>query len=496
MAGAGASNQLRTVLRRGVAALTVALVLVLALATAVFFLGRALEKQVRGEEESIIALQALRAEVVTAQSSVRGFTLVEAERFLGPYRVAVPAVRRTISDLRASLEPDEHPTLARIEALFAEWRRRFAEPTIALVRQGRSADAEALARTGSGKRRIDRIKVLLAGAVADEQEDIESAEQRAERLGGLAIAGIAALCIAVILALRAALRRLNVRLTDPLDDVAAASHRLGGGDLAARVDERGVDEVAVVGRSFNKMAGDIEELVAELRELDELKGEFVSAVSHELRTPLTSIKGYLESVLAEETGPLNEAQREELEIVYRNATRLQDLTNDLLTLSRLESGRIEMELRPLDVRDLLAELREELEPAARQKGLEIRLDCRRALEVEADELRLHQALGNLVGNAIKFSPEDERVALRALDREGEVLIEVSDQGVGIPADEVPRLKERFFRASTAGDAQGTGLGLAITHEIVERHGGRLEVESEVGAGSTFRIRLPDVRAAR
>ncbi len=332
--------------------------------------------------------------------------------------------------------------------------------------------------------------------MAAEQEEIEDAEERGERLGALAIAGIAALCLAVVVALQTALRRLNVRLTDPLDDVAAASARLGGGDLSARVTERGVDEVAVVGRSFNKMAGDIEELVGELRQLDELKGAFVSAVSHELRTPLTSIKGYLESVLAEEAGPLNDLQREELEIVYRNATRLQDLANDLLTLARLESGRIEMELRPLDVCGLLDELREELEPAARKRGLEIRLDCSRALEVEADELRLHQALGNLIANAIKFSREDERVGLRAVDRGGEVVIEVSDRGVGIPAEEVPRLAERFYRASTAGDAQGTGLGLAITQEIVERHGGRLEVESQVGAGSTFRIRLPDVQPDR
>jgi two-component system, OmpR family, sensor kinase len=489
-------NQLRTLLRRSVAAQTVALLLILALATGLFFLGRGLEQRVRGEEESIIALQALRADVVSAQSGVRGFQLVRRERFLAPYRAGVPGARGRIADLRSSSEADELARVARIDALFAAWLRRFAEPTIAFVRQGRFEDAEELALTGSGKRRIDGIKALVAELAAEEQEEIEAAEDRADLLGALAITGIAALCLAIVAVLRTAVRRLNVRLTDPLDDVAEASRRLGGGDLSARVTERGVDEVMVVGHSFNKMAGDIEELVKELRHLDELKGEFVSAVSHELRTPLTSIKGYLESVLEEEPGPLNEQQREELEIVYRNATRLQDLANDLLTLARLESGRIEMELRPLDPCSLLAELREELQPAARRRGVELRLDCGRALEVEADELRLHQALGNLIGNAIKFSHEDERVALRALARDAEVLIEVSDRGVGIPAHEVPRLKERFYRASTAGDAQGTGLGLAITQEIVQRHGGRLEVESQVGSGSTFRIRLPAGRPDR
>jgi two-component system, OmpR family, sensor kinase len=496
MPGASARNQLRTVLRRTVTAQTTALVLILAVATGLYFVGRGLESQVRTEEESIIALQKLRAEVVTAQSGARGYQLVGRPRFLGPYQASVPAAERTFAELRSLLEPDERVRIRRVERVFREWRQHFAEPTIAFVRQGRDAEAEALAQTGSGKRRIDRIKSELAGLVAQEQEEIEDEEQQAEVLGVLAIVFIAALCLGVVLLGRTALRRLNIRLTDPLDDVAAASRRLGGGDLSARVEERGVDEVAVVGRSFNKMAGDIQELVAELRQLDEMKGQFVSAVSHELRTPLTSIKGYLEGVLEEETGPLNEQQREELEIVYRNATRLQDLANDLLTLARLESGRIEMEPGPLDVCELLDELRRELEPAARRQGVGLRLEFDGAVEVEADELRLHQALGNLIGNAIKFSDEAGEVALRALARDGEAVVEVSDSGVGIPADEVPRLKERFYRASTAGSAQGTGLGLSITHEIVELHGGRLEVESRVGAGSTFRIRLPALRRDR
>jgi signal transduction histidine kinase len=496
MPGAAVRNQLRTVLRRTVVAQTTALVLILAVATGLFFTGRALEQSVRREAESILALQELRAEIVTAQSSVRGYTLVGRPRFLEPYRAAVPAVGGKLADVRAAVEEDELARLARVEALFGEWRRRFAEPTIALVRQSRVEQAEALARTGSGKRRIDRIKAELAAVVSGEEQEIEDEERRAELLGALAIACIAALCAAVAVAGRRTLRRLNLRLTDPLRRLADASRRLGGGDLSARVEERGVEEVAELGRSFNKMADEIQELVAELRQLDEMKDRFVSAVSHELRTPLTSIKGYLEGVLEEETGPLNERQREELEIVYRNATRLQDLANDLLTLARLESGRIEMELAPLDVCELLAELRTELEPAARKQGVELRLELDGPVAVEADDLRLHQAVGNLIGNAIKFTNGGGRVALRALARDGEAVIEVADDGVGIPADELPRLKERFYRASTAGSAKGSGLGLSITHEIVDSHGGRMEVESTVGEGSTFRIMLPALQPAR
>jgi two-component system, OmpR family, sensor kinase len=488
MADTGPRNHLRTFLRRTFAAQAAALALIVAMSLGIFLAGGALLEQNRQEEESIIELQRLRAEIVTAQSSVRGYAITGNRRFLGPYRTAVPAASETITAAESLLERDELGRLARVEAVFDEWRRRFAEPTIALVGRNRTAEATALARTGLGKQRIDRAKRLIADLTAEEQREIDAAEESRQLFGGLAIAGIVLLAAAILLAGRALLRRIHLRLTDPLDELAAAARRLGEGDLSARVTERGVEEVAVVGSSFNRMGAELEELVASLRQLDEMKGEFVSSVSHELRTPLTSIKGYLESLLEEEPGPLNDEQREELRIVYRNATRLQDLVNDLLTLSRLESGRIEMKLRPVEVGGVVREACDELRPAARGGRLEVRLD--RPLVVEADRLRLHQALGNLLGNAIKFSDGPDDVVVRAFAENGTAIIEVSDRGVGIPADELPKLPERFYRASTAGAAQGTGLGLAITQEIVDAHGGQMDIDSEVGVGSTFRITLP------
>jgi CHASE3 domain sensor protein len=200
MADAGTTTQPRTEPRRRAPARTIALLLVVALATGLFFLATA--NRVQNEEKGVIALQALRAEVATAQSSVRGYTLVASPRFLAPYRVAVPAVDRTFDELDAAMEEDDPRRVVRAERLFGDWRRRFAEPTIDLVRHRRSDDAEALARTGSGKRRIDLIQVLVADEIAEENQEIDDTRRVEKFLGTLAIAGIAALCLAVGLAWR------------------------------------------------------------------------------------------------------------------------------------------------------------------------------------------------------------------------------------------------------------------------------------------------------
>ena len=187
--------QRRTPVRDVGVARMLAFLLILALAAALFILG--VGNQVRSEEDSVTGLQALRAEVSTAQSSVRGFTLVGRPRFLEPYRRAVPAFGATLNDLNSAMEGHELRRLARMEAIFAEWRRRFAEPTIALVQQGRTEDALALARTASGKRRIDLLKGLIADEIHEEQREIDNAEQLERVLGAIAIVAIAGLCLAL-----------------------------------------------------------------------------------------------------------------------------------------------------------------------------------------------------------------------------------------------------------------------------------------------------------
>ena len=227
----------------------------------------------------------------------------------------------------------------------------------------------------------------------------------------------------------------------------------------------------------------------ERRELERMKRDFVSSVSHELRTPLTSIRGYLEALLEEESGPLTDEQREDLEVVWRNAHRLHALIDDLLLLSRVEAGRLQLSCRRLSLDGLVAGLLRDVAPDARRRGLTVEASLS-PVAVEGDEQRLQQCFSNLLSNAVKFGRPGTRVRVVAGPREGQALVEVADEGPGIPADELARLGERFFRASTARSVEGTGLGLTITREIVERHDGRLEVESEVGKGSRFRVLLP------
>ena len=261
---------------------------------------------------------------------------------------------------------------------------------------------------------------------------------------------------------------------------------------------------AIAGVTIQRLVGQTRAHAAEaneqnerLRELDRLKDEFVALVSHELRTPLTSIIGYLEMVVEEGHETLTDEQRSFLGTVERSVTRLSRLVDDLLFIARVDAGRLELSRRSLDLGDVLQEAADAARPAAEAKDVTVAVEIGELPPVDADRARLAQLVDNFVSNAVKFTPAGGRVAIRAADRRGRVRVEVADTGVGIPADELPRLFTRFYRASTArtSETPGTGLGLVISQSIAEAHGSRIEVESLPGAGTTFAFELPAPEAA-
>ncbi|GGY37249.1 hypothetical protein GCM10010384_50600 [Streptomyces djakartensis] len=235
------------------------------------------------------------------------------------------------------------------------------------------------------------------------------------------------------------------------------------------------------------------QLVEKLRALDQAKSDFLSTVSHELRTPLTSIVGYIELLEDEETGPLTPPQRHMLDIVDRNANRLRALIEDLLTLSRIESGVFGSRREPVDLCRLVASATDAIRPAAESASVTVEKHVPdRPLVLEADSDQLDRVLMNLLSNAVKFTPAGGKVTVRAGARDGQAVLSVSDTGIGIPEAEQQKLFQRFFRASNATEAAipGTGLGLTIVRTIVANHGGELEVDSGEGRGTTFTARLP------
>jgi signal transduction histidine kinase len=232
-----------------------------------------------------------------------------------------------------------------------------------------------------------------------------------------------------------------------------------------------------------------------------MKDDFISSVSHELRTPLTSIKAYTETILHD--FDMSEQTRHQfLGIIDEESNRLADLIEELLEISRLESGTVKILQEPVDIVALVRQISSALQPLADKKGIQLNIDVNEGLgELLGDNGKIQSAITNLVGNAIKFTPEGGRVCIRVRNRRDglrqnadELVIKVSDTGIGIPKEALSKIFDRFYRVPHPGkQIPGTGLGLAIVKKIVALHEGRIEVESKLNRGTTFTIFLPLAR---
>jgi signal transduction histidine kinase len=309
--------------------------------------------------------------------------------------------------------------------------------------------------------------------------------------GWLAITTLGALLAALLVS-----AYLAVRFTRPLRRLGEATRRLGSGDMSGRVPaaelESSYSEVADLARQFNVMADRLEESIELIRKDRDRSRDFLADVSHELRTPLAALRMNTE-LLQGPAGTDPGTRAEFLTTSRGQLDRLDWLAHNLLELSKLESGLLRLDLRPDDLRSTVESALEQAEPAARRRQVALELRLPEApVRIRHDPQRIGQVLANLLGNAIKFTPAGGSVVLSLEPHRDGARLEVRDTGVGIDASEIPRIFERFYRGSRANEARGSGsgLGLAIVKSIVDMHGGRIEVESRVGAGTTITVRLP------
>ncbi len=277
-------------------------------------------------------------------------------------------------------------------------------------------------------------------------------------------------------------------LTRPLRKLQRATSAVAGGAFVVppNLPYSRQDEIGELARSFRWMA-------QRLAELDRLKAEFISIATHELKTPINVIGGYAELL---EMGAYGEVAPKQVEILgsIREQTRvLARLANQLLDISRLEAGGLQIEVEQADLPQLLRELQHSFAPLAQQKNIdfavEIGPDTPARVPMDAARVR-EQILGNLLSNALKFTPEGGRIRVRSRGDPECACIEVADTGVGIPAEELPHIFDRFYQVGSDARRKGAGLGLSIAREIAEAHGGRIEVDSEPGRGTRFLIVLP------
>jgi len=297
--------------------------------------------------------------------------------------------------------------------------------------------------------------------------------------------------------------RTRQKVESPIDKVLKSSKAELGADfevlLAMDGGERPIASKAAPIRSSDGAVTGIVMVfrdVAREREIERLKQDFISSISHELRTPLTSIKAYTETILSDSNMP-EETKRQFLGIIDEESNRLAGLIEGLLDVSRIESGTMKIVREPVDIVAVARKVLTALQALADKQNVRLESDIDDDLAIfEGDEDKIQSALTNLVNNAIKFTSRDGRVCVSVRQRDDQLVMRVSDTGMGMPKEALPRIFDRFYRVPHPGKhIQGTGLGLAIVKKIVMMHGGRIEVESELNRGTTFTIFLPLTAAA-
>ena len=322
--------------------------------------------------------------------------------------------------------------------------------------------------------------------IIDSKDDVRSLNDRLFEI--IVDAIVVGLVISVILSLL-----LAKTLITPIRNLTKASEKVAAGDFSAKVDNPAGDEIGILTRTFNNMAGQLESNMDTLKKSEMMRRNFVANVSHELRTPITSIRSYAET-LADSQGMVDEeTQRQFLSVIVNESDRMAKIVQDLLMLSRFDAGSIDFDFQSFSFEKSVKDVYSAQLLEAQRHHHEFSLEFKSSMcDIRGDRTRIEQVLINMVSNAIKYTHDGGRIRMTAGQDGDEVWCTVRDNGVGIPKEDLEHIFERFYRVDKARSREsgGTGLGLSIAYEIVERHNGRFETRSQKGRGTTITLILP------
>jgi signal transduction histidine kinase len=278
----------------------------------------------------------------------------------------------------------------------------------------------------------------------------------------------------------------------PIQRIDSRLAAIASGNFSGHVDVTNRDELGALAVNVNRMNDELRRLYKELEAASRHKSEFLANMSHELRTPLNAIIGFSQVLREGISGEINAKQEEYLEDILTSGNHLLALINDVLDLSKVEAGQVDLQIAPFSLRDALERGVSMVREQATKDGVQVTLHANGGPDiVTGDERRIRQVIFNLLSNAVKFAPAGGLVDVSATQANGEVKVSVADTGPGIAAEDLDRIFEEFQQTEAgARQQEGTGLGLALSKRFVEMHGGRIWCNSEVGEGSTFVFTLP------
>ena len=439
---------------------------------------------------TIAAANALEKSLIDLETGARGYALTRRPRFLQPWSAARAQLPVERARLRRDVAgaPAQARIVAEIEREINDYETAYSVPFIRSVQRSGLDEAARVARTGAGKRRVDRIRRNFATLLNTQRAQSRQRTEDAARSRTLALIAIGVgvlLLLGFVIFQQLALRRW---LLIPLDRLGAAAERLGAGDLSARTELHGDDEVTHVGEAFDTMAAALEARSADLERSNAELEEFAYVASHDLAEPLRAMGGYADLLGRRYGDQLDERAERYISGITGGAERMRGLIDDLLAYSR--AGRRDLDMRPVDMAVLLEGVRADLTVAIREAGADVRVDGELPTVV-ADQSQIRMVLQNLLANAIKFRGEDPpQIVVSAEESGADWRFRVADNGIGIEAHHADRIFRMFQRLHTREEFDGSGIGLALCERILARHGGKIWVEPGDGRGSVFSFTLP------
>jgi len=347
----------------------------------------------------------------------------------------------------------------------------------------RRAQAMALAAD------LNQLASELTNATTAKATDLIAENARAYASSRSLYVGVAVGAIGLALVLGFV---LSWSVVGPIQRIDPRLAAIAGGDFSGHVDVENRDELGALAANVNRTNDELRRLYMELEAASRHKSEFLASMSHELRTPLNAIIGFSQVLREGMFGPVNEKQSEYLDDIVSSGNHLLSLINDVLDLSKVEAGQVELEVGPFSLREALERGVVMVREQASEEGVQVELSAGPEVDVvDGDERRIKQVIFNLLSNAVKFTPAGGEIDVSAIRVNGEVRVSVADTGPGIAPDDHERVFEEFQQTEAGLEQrEGTGLGLALSKRLVELHGGQIWLESELGKGSTFVFTLP------